>query len=297
MKAFRKRPRSVRVLLVSAGVGAILLTGAAIAIAAYPKYSVTVLTGCLSNGGTSAGNLGNVAVGSNPSKPCGTNQLLVHLSGGTITQVTAGTGLNGGGSNGFVAVGIKPSFQLPQTGCSSGQFVASDGASGWACQSQQTYSGSDFALSNQACGTGEFMTGIDSAGAKQCAADQTYTNGTGLDLSGNTFSLGSGYKLPQDCTSGQSAVSNGNNTWSCHSSVGGLSEYWRSNFVEIGDDETRTVSAFCNNGDIRTGGDAGINDSGPTGTGEGWTATAGVGFEFGFGSGGVTAAVDCLHLG
>jgi len=103
--------------------------------------------------------------------------------------------------------------------------------------------------------------------------------------------------------SAERRFSSANNTWSCHSSVGGLSEYWRSNFVEIGDDETRTVSAFCNNGDIRTGGgfftggDAGINDSGPTGTGEGWTATAGVGFEFGFGSGGVTAAVDCLHLG
>ena len=148
--------------------GVIVLGGAAaIAIAEYPSDSVTVFTGCLSNGGSSAGNIGSFAVGSSPSKPCGSNQLLIHLSGGTITQVTAGTGVDVSGvggtgyvNNGFATVGIEPKYQLPQTSCSSGQFVASNGSGGWSCKSQQTYSGTDFAVSDKSCSAGQFVNGI-----------------------------------------------------------------------------------------------------------------------------------------
>jgi len=302
MRYFQRRARSVRFLLISTAIGAIVLAGtAAIAIAAYPQDSVTVFTACLNTSGASAGNIGNIAVGSNPAKSCGSNQLLIHLSGGTITNVAAGTGLTGGGANGSVGVAIDPHYQLPQTSCASGQFVASDGSGGWSCQSQKTYGGSDFALSNQSCSSRQFLTGIDASGVKQCANDQTYSNGTGLDLTGNTFSVGSGFRLPQNCNSGQAAVSNGDNTWSCHSTAGGLSFYTRWWNVELGDDDTQTATVYCNNGDIVTGGgvrsDFEVHNSSPTNNGDGWFATASTGFDFGFGSGYVTAYVECLHIG
>ena len=203
MRYFPTRPRR---LLVCLGVATGVLAAAAIALAAYPQDSVTVLTGCLSTGGT-GGNISNVAVGSSPTKSCGPNGVLIHLSGGTITQVSAGAGLTGGGSNGYVTLGVDPKYQLPQNGCSTGQFVASDGAGGWSCQSQKTYGGSDFALSNQSCDSGQFLTGIDASGRKLCGADQTYTNGTGIDLNGNSFRLISSYRLPQGCNSGEVATS------------------------------------------------------------------------------------------
>jgi hypothetical protein len=94
--------------------------------------------------------------------------VVVHISGGTITNVIAGNGLTGGGSNGSVTLGLNGSYKLPQS-CSDGQIVKWDATNGvWSC-----------------------------------ATDQTYTNGAGLDLNGNTFSLNSKYQLPQGCSSGQ----------------------------------------------------------------------------------------------
>ncbi|HJQ51290.1 MAG TPA: hypothetical protein VJ838_12325 [Gaiellaceae bacterium] len=55
-------------------------------------------------------------------------------AGGTITGVTAGTGLTGGGTSGNVSVALDGSYQLPQSGCASGQVVKSDGSGGWSCQ-------------------------------------------------------------------------------------------------------------------------------------------------------------------
>jgi hypothetical protein len=240
------------------------VAGASAALAAYPQDSVAVYTGCLNSGGQ----IGSVAVGTSPAKPCGGTETLVHLSGGTITQVTAGSGLTGGGSNGYVTLGLQSGYQLPQNGCSSGQFVASDGAGSWSCQSQTTYSA-----------------------------------GTGLDLSGNTFSVSPGYRLPQSCSDGQVATSNGDNTWSCHSTVGSLSVYTKSASVHIGDDDTKGTSAFCDSGDIATGGgfllggNAGIDLSNPTAADSGWSATATVPFLFGFGDGSVSVYVKCLHIG
>jgi hypothetical protein len=219
--------------------------------------------------------------------------------------VTAGTGLTGGGDNGFVTVGIQPGYQLPQTGCSSGQFVASDGSGGWSCQSQKTYGGADFALSNQSCDTGQFLTGFDSSGLKQCADDQTYSNGTGLDLRGNTFSLGSGYQLPQGCSSGQVATSDGSGGWTCRSSVGGLTDYTHySGTYDIGGfdfGDTEHAYVWCSYGDIATGGgfyrdNADIDYSDPTynGGNEGWYVQAETGA---FSSGHFGAYVKCLHIG
>lgn len=312
------RTLGMRFVLVGVLTIVVLASAAAIALAAvgYPADSVAVMTGCLTTSGTSAGNIGSVSVGSNPAKNCGSNQMLIHLSGGTITRVTAGTGVTLAGSggtggpgyinNGYASVGIDPKYQLPQSGCASGQFVASNGSGGWSCQDQKTYSGSDFALSGQSCDSGQFLTGFNTSGLKTCAADQTYSNGTGLDLSGNAFSLNPAYQLPQGCSNGQVAASDGKSGWTCTNAGGSpegvsdLTDYTVTHVFELGDDDTGTISAFCNSGDIATGGgaavegDASLIYSTPDNSNgyEGWAAKASTGL-FQYGS--FTVSVKCLR--
>jgi hypothetical protein len=193
---FRARMRSRRFLVVCSVVSVAVLGGtAAIAYAAYPNNSVVVMTGCLTTSGSGAGQLVNIAAASTPTKACGSNQKLVHLSGGTITEVTAGTGLTTNGSggtdiggdpnsinNGFATLGLQSSYALPQN-CSSGQFPAWGGVSGiWGCGTDQ---------------------------------NTTYSAGTGLDLSNsNAFSIHSTYQLPQNCSNGQ-IPDWGGTTWTC----------------------------------------------------------------------------------
>jgi hypothetical protein len=145
MRYFRKRMRSRRFLLVCAAVSVVVLGGAAVvASGAYPTDHVTVYTGCLSKSGTSAGNISSVAASpTTPAKPCGSNQTLIHLSGGTITSVNPGTGLTGGGSDGSVTL---------------------------ADAADKTYTGADFATSGQDCAAGTFATGINATGGLNCAA-------------------------------------------------------------------------------------------------------------------------------
>jgi hypothetical protein len=216
------------------------------------------------NGG---GQISQVTTGLSPRKSCNSNEQLIHFGGGDMTKVTAGAGLSGGGDNGAVTLSLDSAHTLPQS-CAAGKIPQWDG-SAW-----------------------------------QCADDQTYTSGTGLDLSGNTFSLKSGYQLPQSCTNGQAAVSNGDNTWSCHNSVGGLSDYSRySGSIDIGGfdfGDTESASVWCDNGDIATGGgfyrdNADINYSHPAYSGsEGWYVQAETGA---FASGHFGVYVKCLHIG
>ena len=53
-------------------------------------------------------------------------------AGGTVTGVTAGAGLTGGGTSGSVPLGISQDYQLPQS-CSSGQIAKADGSGLWSC--------------------------------------------------------------------------------------------------------------------------------------------------------------------
>lgn len=83
-------------------------------------------------------------------------------SGGTITGVTSGTGLTGGGSSGSVDLALLPTFQLPQT-CSTGQTAKTNASGNWIC---------------------------GDAGA-------TYSAGSGLNLTSGTFSADFGSGVSQ----------------------------------------------------------------------------------------------------
>lgn len=150
------------------------------AIAVYPDSGVISYTGCLVTAGGGSGGVNSVTAGNNPLKPCGPNEAPIHLSGGDITKVIAGTGLTGGGDNGAVTLRVDAAYSLP-LGCASGQVTKSNGSNVWVCANDN---------------------------------NTTYTSGTGLDLGGTQFSISQSYRLPQACGGGQSPTWNGTN-WSC----------------------------------------------------------------------------------
>jgi hypothetical protein len=113
--------------------------------------SVTSYTGCLVS---KDGVIIKIKAGDAPSSPCQGGMVQVHFSGGDITSISVTGALTGGGDNGAITIGLKPEFTLP-TGCVSGNIAEWNG-SAWVC-------------------------GVDN--------DTTYTAGTGLDLTGTTFSI------------------------------------------------------------------------------------------------------------
>jgi hypothetical protein len=207
-------PRRVGLVIAVALAFTFLPVLAPFARAAYPTDTVTVYTGCLNTGGliTSL-----AASPTTPLKPCGSTQTLVHVSGGTVTSVTAGAGLTGGGSDGAVTLSLGSGYTLPQS-CSAGNVPGWTG-SAWtcyqagtglsantagkeldlagsyqlpqSCQSgqvprsdgaggwgcQDEPSGSTFALSNQSCSSGEVVGTVDATGHIQCVA-QTQSSHT-----------------------------------------------------------------------------------------------------------------------
>lgn len=142
---------------------------------------VTTYSGCLS---LSSGALTKIAPGDVPQSPCNPGQVVVHLSGGDITdvQTPAAGGLQGGTDNGAASLSLQPGYKLPQT-CAGGQVTKWDaGSASWVC-------GQD--------------------------GNTTYSAGTGLDLSGsNQFSVAPSYQLPQSCDANQVVKWNGA-SWGC----------------------------------------------------------------------------------
>ena len=153
-------------VLAAAGVmtGSSLVAGTA--IAGHVGGESKSFTGCLR---TKAGTLAQLKRGDAPLSRCGKGKVVVHLSGGDLTTLTAaaGGGLVGGGTNGAVSLSLRRD-------CQQGQIVKwKDGA--WGCASD---------------------------------SDSTATAGTGLEATGNAFSIQPAYRVRNapDCASGQFAV-------------------------------------------------------------------------------------------
>lgn len=159
--------------IVAALLGLVVASAVGVGVASAADPGATTYTGCLN---PSSGTVSSLDAGSAPSKKCGSSEVQVTLGGGDITAVTAGTGLTGGATTGDAAVAIAPSYRLPQ-GCSAPDVLAKWNGTGWVCapDSDTTYDGTDFALSAQACATGEVVKGINATGNVVCAADKDTT--------------------------------------------------------------------------------------------------------------------------
>jgi hypothetical protein len=133
------------------------------ALAAQLAENVKTFTGCLASGD---GVIVKVKEGTAPKSACSSGQTLVRISGGDITKLTVTGGLTGGGDNGDITIGLDPAYSLPQS-CTAGKIAEWNGTA-WIC-------------------------GTDN--------DTTYTDGTGLDLSGTQFSIAPAYRVKNtpDC--------------------------------------------------------------------------------------------------
>jgi hypothetical protein len=115
-----------RSILVGGLAGALSLASAM--VFAGHETSVPSYTGCMN---ISSGTFGSFAPGTNPLVPCGRREIKVHLSGGDITSVRPGTGLEGGTANGAATLGLQSPYRLPQA-CSPGDVARWTGTL-WEC--------------------------------------------------------------------------------------------------------------------------------------------------------------------
>ena len=162
--------------------GAVVVIAAALgmvggtAIAGHIAGDVTSYTGCLA---TKGGTLSLINTGEAPQKPCPPGSVEAHFSGGDITEISGGSGVQvTNGENGAVTIALDAKYSLPQ-GCSANEFAKWNG-SGWACGAYSNgtglaLSGTQFSIdsqyqvkNNQTCPSGEFAKGLTSTGALDC---------------------------------------------------------------------------------------------------------------------------------
>lgn len=101
-----------------------------------------------------------------------------------ITSVTAGDGLTGGAESGDATLAVQA--------CPAEGVLKHDGSS-WTCGVDQDtlYDGSDFALSDQSCSSGDVVTGVDASGVVVCGTaatvDAWLLGGNGGTTAGTDF--------------------------------------------------------------------------------------------------------------
>jgi hypothetical protein len=153
-------------------------------------------------------------------------------SGGTLTTVTAGSGLSGGGSGVSVTLSVNTSaIQARVTGsCVAGEYIraidatgavtcqADNGGTVYAAGTGLTLTGSTFAVNPVAvqtrvtgtCAAGEYVRAIGQDGTVTCQADNggtVYTAGTGLTLTGAQFAANPAVvqsRVTANCAAGNS---------------------------------------------------------------------------------------------
>ncbi len=219
------------------GMVLLFLTGMGLA---FDSGSTPTYTGCLN---LQSGALIKIQEGAEPLKPCQGKSVAVSFSAGDVTSILAGAGISSDGDAGDVTVSILPSFQLPQA-CDDGQVTKWDGTR-WECgaDTDTQYDGTDFAVSNQACGPGDVVTGVDAAGNVTCAPDvDTDTTYDGSDFAVSNQACG-----PGDMVTGVDAAGN----VTCAPDVDTDTTYDGSDFA--------VSNQACGPGDVVTGVDAAGN--------------------------------------
>lgn len=105
--------------------------------AGHQPSGVASYTGCLTPPSL-GGVVYNLKAGDGPAT-CKSGHTQIHLSGGDISAVAAGTGLDGGATNGSTTLTLQPSYRLPQS-CGNAQVAKWDGTA-WACANDESGTG------------------------------------------------------------------------------------------------------------------------------------------------------------